>query len=190
MIYYVLLYATVINTLWPKERGRKGSFHSADVSSIFEESQGREWGREYENRKWSRGHGRVLFPGLLFLTCTVCFVLQPRTSCRGMAPSAVGGLFYINHQSRMLCRFAKANLMGPFSQLSLLLRWFSLCQVTSNRSNSNNSEHTSTVGHWWLLTALHGLLTLPFKNCPSLPAQMAVHNGQGLPSLIIIWEHA
>lgn len=38
----------------------------------------------------SRGHGGILFTGLLSTASSGCFLIQPRTTCPEMAPSTMG----------------------------------------------------------------------------------------------------
>ena len=43
------------------------------------------WRQELMQRPW-----RVLLTGLLLMTCSTCFLIEPRTTCLGVAPPTVG----------------------------------------------------------------------------------------------------
>jgi hypothetical protein len=42
------------------------------------------------SRSWCRGHGGMLLTGLLPLPCSVCFLIEPRTTSPGMVPPTRG----------------------------------------------------------------------------------------------------
>lgn len=46
--------------------------------------------QEPGDRSWSRGHGGLLLPGLLFMPCSACFLTEPRTTSPGMVSPTVG----------------------------------------------------------------------------------------------------
>ena len=50
------------------------------------------WGRS-----WSWGYGRVLLNGLFSWLCSVCFLIEPRTTSPGMAPSNRVWVLPTNH---------------------------------------------------------------------------------------------
>jgi hypothetical protein len=42
------------------------------------------------SRSWCRGHGGMLFPGLLPLAYSACFFIEPKTTSPGMVPPTRG----------------------------------------------------------------------------------------------------
>jgi hypothetical protein len=62
-----------------------------DHSPTMEEVRtGTQAGLEPGGRSWCRGHGGALLTGLLPLSCSVCFLIEPRTTSLGMAPLTMG----------------------------------------------------------------------------------------------------
>jgi hypothetical protein len=71
--------------------------------------------QELEGRRWCRGHGGILLNGLFLMACSACFLIEPRTTCPGMAPPTMG--WALPHQSlikKMPYRLAHSPLLRHF----------------------------------------------------------------------------
>ena len=74
------------NTMTTKQSwGSRGLFSSHYINK---ESQDRSSSRveKPRGRNWCRGHGGVLLTGLLLMTCSACFLTEPRTISPGTDP--------------------------------------------------------------------------------------------------------
>jgi hypothetical protein len=74
--------------------GGKGLFHSqvhVTVHSSLESTEDRNSGSagEFLGARADRGHGGVLLTGSLLMVCSVCFLIDPRTTSPGMAPPII-----------------------------------------------------------------------------------------------------
>jgi hypothetical protein len=65
------------------------SAYTSILLFITERSQDRDSSRS-GSRSWCRGHGGMFLTGLLPLTCTACFLIEPKTISPGMVPSTRG----------------------------------------------------------------------------------------------------
>jgi hypothetical protein len=80
--------AAVKETAWPKAKWReKGSLHLALFLSL------REIGTGPQGRNESRDHRGMLFTSLPPLVCSVCFLIQPRTTWPGVASPTMNSPF-------------------------------------------------------------------------------------------------
>lgn len=97
-----LSYSYIAGIKHPNRRQHAGGKWSVYSSSFFqvtiitEGSQNRNPRQEPGLRNWCRGLGRVLLTGLVFMTCSVCFLTLLRT----MGGTTMGWAHHINHQSR------------------------------------------------------------------------------------------
>jgi hypothetical protein len=77
-------------TSWPRSKLGKKGFIQLTLphwcSSPKEVRTGTHTGQELGGRSWGRGHGGMLLTGLLPLACSICFLIEPKTTRAGMAP--------------------------------------------------------------------------------------------------------
>ena len=83
-----------VETLTKNNLGKKG-FISAPNSQSQSITKGRQAGAQTET--WRQEVTQGLLIALFLMACSICFLIEPRTSCSGMAPSMVGCVF--PHQS-------------------------------------------------------------------------------------------
>jgi hypothetical protein len=60
-------------------------YHCSLSKEVRTGTQAGTWRQELMQRPW-----RVLLTGLLLMTCSTCFLIEPRTTCLGVAPPTVG----------------------------------------------------------------------------------------------------
>jgi hypothetical protein len=78
---------------WQKQLGKKKVYltHSSILSSPSETLRpGTRARQEYGVGSWCRGHEGVLLAYSLWSVCSASFLLEPWTTCRGMAPPTMG----------------------------------------------------------------------------------------------------
>lgn len=114
----------------------EGRVHLAYISCAQFSSEGRQSRNSIkQGRSWSRGHGGELLTGLLLLAYSVCFLILPRTTCRGMAPPTVSWpcphqslTKKISHKPVWLRHF----LNWGFSRSQITLSWIRLTNKQTN----------------------------------------------------------
>lgn len=104
---------------WPKATWGKNVFMWLILPHHFllkDMRTGTESGKEPVHRSWCRGHGGGLLNDLLLMVHSACFLLEPRTRSRYIAPPLMG--WTINRQLR---KCPTAQLLEVLSHSMLLL---------------------------------------------------------------------
>jgi hypothetical protein len=114
--------------------------HHCSLSGV---RTGTHTGQESGGRCWCRGHGGVLLTGLLPTACSVCFLIERRTTSPGMAPPTMG--WALPHPSlikKMLYRLACSPILGKYflNWASLLLEDSNWCPVDIKAPPQGNQE--------------------------------------------------
>ena len=76
-------------TPWLGEEFILSQFYTA-VHHQKQWGAGTQAGQEPGGRSWWRSHGTTMLTGLLPMACSVCFLIEPRTTSPGMAPLTMG----------------------------------------------------------------------------------------------------
>lgn len=121
---YVLAgFSVAVIKHWPKGIWRfKGLISSYTLQFITKRKKGRNLGQKHGGRSWRRGHGGTLLIGLLPMTCSIWFLVTPRTTCPGVDPQWAG-LSQISHQWRMTTDMPTGQPDGDNSSTKFLLPW-------------------------------------------------------------------
>jgi hypothetical protein len=74
-------------TSWPRNKlGRKGFIQLILPHCCWSPKEvraGTQAGQELGGRSWCRGHGGMFLTGLLLLTCSACFLIEPKAIAQG-----------------------------------------------------------------------------------------------------------
>jgi hypothetical protein len=74
------------NIMTKKQVGEE-RVYSAYTSTLLFTKVSQDWNSSRsESRSWCRGHGGMLFTGLLPLACSACSLIEPKTTSPGMVP--------------------------------------------------------------------------------------------------------
>ena len=134
-------------TSWPRSKlGRKGFIHLTLSTMLLITKGCQDWNSSRSgSRSWCRGHGEMLFTGLLPLACSACSLIEPKTTSPGMVPPARGLSSLITNWENA----PQLDLMEAFPHLKLL-SWVnsSLCQVDTQNQ---------PVPRWTNINKLHCL---------------------------------
>ena len=84
-----------INTIAKGNLWRKGFFFSLYLQVTVH--HWRNPRKESGGRNWSRGHGAVLLPGLLYMACLACFLIQLMTAAEVWYPPKWATPNHTNH---------------------------------------------------------------------------------------------
>jgi hypothetical protein len=102
-----------------QSRGGKGLFGLHFHNAVHPQGS-QDWNSSRSgSRSWCRGHGGMLFTGLLPLACSACSHIEPKTTSPGMVPPSRGLSPLITNWENAL----QLDLMEAFPQLKLLSLW-------------------------------------------------------------------
>jgi hypothetical protein len=123
--------------------------------SLEKVRMGTQAGQEPGGRSWCRGHGGVLLTGLLYMACSACFLIEPKTTSPVMTPPTMG--WALPHPSlieKMLYRWISWRhfLTGG----SFLCGDSSLCQVNTQKQ----PVYSIDFNHKQISTWLEGLVSI------------------------------
>jgi hypothetical protein len=92
--FIIVLVRTSIaaQTSWPRSKlGRKGFIQLTRPTLLFITKERQDWNSSRSgSRNWCRGHGGMLLTGLLPLACSICFLIELKTTSPRMAPPTIG----------------------------------------------------------------------------------------------------
>jgi hypothetical protein len=100
--------------------GVKGLFDLCFRITVHHQRQS---GQEPGGRSWCRGHGGVLFTGLLPMACSTCFLRESRTTWPGVAPPTMH--WTLPHQSLVKKMPYRSPFQGMGPKLDLSLTGYS-----------------------------------------------------------------
>jgi len=79
------------NIMTKKQVGEERVYSAYTSMLLFITKGSQDWNSSRSaSRSWCRGHGGMLLTGLLLLTCSACFLIEPKTTSPGMAPLIMG----------------------------------------------------------------------------------------------------
>ena len=109
------------NIMTRKQVGEERVYSAYTSTQLFITKGSQDWNSSKSgSRSWCRGHGgRMLLTSLLRLACSACFLIEPKTISRGMAPPTMGPPSLITNWENSL----KLDLMEAFPYLKLLSLW-------------------------------------------------------------------
>ena len=133
------------NIMTKKQIGKERVYSSYTSTLLFITKQVRtatHTGQGMEGRSWYRGHGGMLLTRLLLLGCSVCFLIESRTTIPGMVPPT------------MCCALLPWSLIEKMPYNLILWRHFLkggsfLCDNSSSRQvdSQNQPVHYSEANH-------------------------------------------
>ena len=115
------------NIMIKKQVGEERVYSAYTSTLLFITKGSQDWiSSRSKSRSWCRGHGGMLFTGLLPLACSACFHIEPKTTSPEMVPHTMGPLLW-SLIEKMSYSWISWRHFPNWS--SFLCDNFSLCQV-------------------------------------------------------------